>query len=177
MNSSRLTLLVAALAVITLGACFFKKGSRMTLSLNNPAPDFSLPDKDGTLHRLSAYRGKKVALYFYPKDGTPVCTKQACNLRDNYQELKKHNIAILGISFDDEERHQTFAAKNSLTFPLLSDKDQHVAKAYGASRWLLLASIPKRKTFLINEEGVVVDIITTIDAGNHATQIINGFKK
>ncbi len=94
------------------------------LKTGQKAPDFSLPDANGTIHHLSDYLGKMVVLYFYPKDDTPDCTAEACNLRDNYEALLAQNIAVLGISYDDRESHQKFIKKYDLPFPLLSDTEK-----------------------------------------------------
>jgi Peroxiredoxin len=94
--------------------------------------DFSLPDQSGKVHKLSSYRGSWVLLYFYPKDDTPGCTKEACGFRDSLNELKEHNVIVLGVSADSVASHQKFSQKYHLNFPLLSDEKKEVIKAYGA---------------------------------------------
>lgn len=93
------------------------------------APDFELPDQNGDLHKLSDYRGKKVVLYFYPKDDTPGCTKEACSFRDSFGDFRKHGIVVLGVSKDSEKSHALFQEKYSLPFSLLSDTDTKVSQA------------------------------------------------
>jgi len=102
------------------------------LANQTKAPGFELPDQDNTLRRLSDYTGKWVVVYFYPKDNTPGCTKEACNFRDSYQQLLKKDVVILGISKNSVASHQKFAQKYHLPFPLLSDPDKHVIQAYEA---------------------------------------------
>lgn len=144
---------------------------RPSLSPGSAAPEFSLPGSDGAVHTLSAYRGRKVVLYFYPKDGTPGCTKEACSIRDNFSAIKEQGIAVFGISFDSPESHRDFQAKHALPFTLLSDRERSVAKAYGAGGFLF----PKRKTFLIDENGVIVKIYEHVDVATHGTDIVRDF--
>ena len=161
-----------ALAVLFLQACGPKKGRRMSLYIGGKAPDFTLPDADGNLHTLSAYRGKRVALYFYPKDGTSGCANQACSLRNSFNDLAARNIVVLGISHDSVESHAKFKKRHALPFALLSDTDKSISTLYDACGLLGFA---KRKTFLIDEKGVIVDILDSIDTYNHAQQIIESF--
>ena len=143
------------------------------LSIGQPAPDFSLKDAQGKIHTLSDYKGKIIALYFYPKDDTPGCTAEACNIRDNYTALLKRNIVVLGISFDDQESHQKFRDKYKLPFPILSDTDKTVSKQYGAVRGPLLSFIgPKRITYLIDENQKVLHLFRDVDTKNHSAQIL-----
>jgi peroxiredoxin Q/BCP len=104
----------------------------MPITEGKKAPDFSLPDGEGTLHSLKGYAGKTLVLYFYPKDDTPGCTKEACTFRDLTPEFKKLDVAVLGVSPDGAEDHEAFRKKFSLPFPLLSDEDKSVMTAYGA---------------------------------------------
>ena len=144
------------------------------LTTGQPAPDFSLKDARGEIHKLSDYKGKIVVLYFYPKDDTPGCTAEACNIRDNYSELIKRDIVILGISFDDQESHQKFSEKYKLPFPILSDSEKNVARQYGAIRGALLSFVgPKRITYLIDEKQNVLHIFEKVDTKNHTAQILN----
>src|SRR6476661_2550790 len=103
----------------------------MTLKKGSKAPDFTVSDQDGNNVSLSDYKGKKVALFFYPKDNTPTCTEEACNLRDNISLLKKKGIAVLGISIDSVKKHKNFEKKFSLPFPLLADVDKKIVESYG----------------------------------------------
>src|SRR5690606_35903908 len=126
------------------------------------AHDFILPDQDGKKHSLSDYRGQWVVLYFYPKDDTPGCTKEACGFRDSLVELQRLNVAILGVSKDSVASHKKFARKYQLNFPLLSDETGEVIERYGA--WGTKKMFGKeyqgilRKTFLINPEGEIVNV-------------------
>ncbi|BDC34244.1 peroxiredoxin [Candidatus Dependentiae bacterium Noda2021] len=145
------------------------------LTIGQTAPSFELHDETGTLQSLRAYKGKKVILYFYPKDNTPGCTSQACSLRDGYKDLQEHGFTILGVSFDSPESHRAFIQKNNLPFHLLSDSDKTVTKAYGA---LMIGNIaPQRKTFIINEKGIIDAILSDVDIKNHAEQILALSKK
>ncbi len=144
------------------------------LSIGQPAPDFSLKDAQGKTHKLSDYKGKIVVLYFYPKDDTPGCTAEACNIRDNYSALLKRNIVILGISFDDQESHKKFSAKYKLPFPILSDNEKKVAEQYGAVRGALLSFVgAKRITYLIDEKQKILHVFNKVDTKNHSAQILN----
>jgi len=143
------------------------------------APEFNSKDQDGNDITLSTYKGKKLALYFYPRDLTPTCTTQACDLRDNHDILQKHNIEILGVNDDDDKKHQRFISKYELPFPLLVDSERSVLKAYGV--WGPKKFMGKefdgthRTTFLIDENGIVVDVIQKVKAKIHSEQIIEGF--
>ena len=147
----------------------------MTLTPGQAAPDFEAPDQDGNLIRLRELRGKKVALYFYPKDDTPGCTAQACNLRDHQAELKAQNIQVIGVSTDDEKSHQKFALKYELPFPLLADPARQIVAAYGV--WQEKKNYGKtymgtvRTTFLIDENGLIDRIISKVDTKEHAAQL------
>lgn len=143
------------------------------------APLFEGSIQDGSSVRLADYRGKKVALYFYPADDTPGCTKQACNLRDGYQELLGHGIAVIGVSKDDEASHSKFAAKYSLPFPLIADTDLTIHHQYGVwgERNLYGNKFmgTKRTTFLIDEEGVVVHVFKRPKTADHTAEILKKF--
>lgn len=140
------------------------------------APDFSGKDQNGNPISLSDYKGKKLAVYFYPKDNTPGCTTQACNLRDNYTELQKVGYSILGVSADSEKSHTKFIEKYNLPFPLLADTNHEVIKAFGA--WGLKKFMGReyegiiRSTFVINEEGVIEKVIEKVETKNHAAQVL-----
>ncbi|RFC55844.1 thioredoxin-dependent thiol peroxidase [Brumimicrobium aurantiacum] len=151
------------------------------LEKGDKAPEFTSKDQNGKEISLSDYKGKKVALYFYPKDMTPGCTNQACNLRDNYAALEKEGIVILGVSPDDETRHQKFIDKHELPFPLIADTEKKVIQDYGI--WGLKKFMGKeydglhRTTFLINEEGKIHDIIKKPKTKAHAEEIIEKFNQ
>lgn len=146
------------------------------LPIGSEAPDFSAPDQDGRIIRLSDFRGKKVILYFYPKDDTPGCTKEACNLRDHYEELTAAGYVILGVSADDVPSHKRFAQKYNLPFSLLADPEKTIIKAYGA--WGVKKMYGKeyegtqRITYIIDEAGRVADVITEVKTEDHAAQIL-----
>ena len=129
------------------------------LKINDLAPNFSLQDQNGKFHTLRKYQGQNIILYFYPKDFTPGCTKQACSFRDINKELIERNTIVLGISYDSNKKHERFSKKNNLNFPLLSDYNKSVSKLYNTSGWFM----PKRKTFIIDKDGIIIHII---DMGN-----------
>jgi peroxiredoxin Q/BCP len=140
------------------------------------ASEFSLPDADGSIRKLSDYRGSWVVLYFYPKDDTPGCTKEACGFRDSLTELKKLGVSVLGVSKDSVASHRKFADKYGLTFPLLSDESKTVLKAYGA--WGKKRFLGKdiegtlRKTFLIDPDGTIFKSYDKVNPTQHADEII-----
>ena len=149
----------------------------MELNIGDKAPDFNAKDQDGKEITLSDFKGKKMVLYFYPKDNTPGCTAQACNLRDNYEELQKQGYAILGVSQDSEKSHQKFIEKQNLPFPLISDEDHTVHNSYGTwgekKMYGKTYMGTKRTTFIINEEGKIEDIIQKVKTKEHTAQILN----
>lgn len=148
----------------------------MALQVNDLAPDFSGKDQNGAPISLSAFRGKKVVLYFYPKDDTPGCTKQACNLRDNNATLQDAGYQVIGVSIDDEKAHTKFINKFELNFPLVADTDKRIVEAYGV--WVEKSMYGKkyfgtaRVTFVINEEGVITKIIDKVKVDDHTAQIL-----
>jgi len=145
-----------------------------------PAPDFIAQNERGETVRLSDFRGKKLILYFYPKDNTPTCTVEACNLRDHYEELKAQGFEVLGVSPDSARKHQNFIGKHHLPFSLLVDPELKVIKAYGAWGKKKLYGREYegvlRSTFVIDEEGRIEKIIRKVDAKNHAAQILETLK-
>ena len=138
------------------------KDRSMSLKIGDPAPAFELPDENGDIRTLGEFKGKKLVLYFYPKDNSLMCTRQACHLRNNYGKLQEKGIVILGVSYDSPESHKYFIAKHELPFPLLSDEEKVIAKAYGASGGLLGKFMANRYTYLIDEQGIIVKIFTDI---------------
>jgi thioredoxin-dependent peroxiredoxin len=143
------------------------------------APEFTARDANGAEVKLSDFRGRRVALYFYPKDDTPGCTKQACSLRDGHAELERNNVKVLGVSLDSERSHQKFAEKYSLPFTLLADTNHAIADSYGVygekqfmGRKYMGVS---RKTFLIDEEGKIVKILDKPNVSDHATEVLQAF--
>ena len=150
----------------------------MTLQAGDKAPDFHANDENGNPVKLKDFKGKKLVLYFYPRDMTPGCTAESCNLRDNYKALQKQGYEVLGISTDTEKSHQKFIAKEKLPFHLLADPDKKVHDAYGT--WVEKSMYGRkymgtaRITFLINEKGVIEEILEKVDTKNHAAQILGG---
>ena len=140
------------------------------------APEFNLPDQQQRMHSLSDYRGKWVVLYFYPKDDTPGCTREACAFRDDMQQLSALGAQVLGISVDDTQSHQAFAEKYHLPFPLLSDTTAKVAIAYGAFNDWLVMKFAKRYTFLIDPAGKLVRAYLDVDTSKHSSEIIADLK-
>jgi peroxiredoxin Q/BCP len=148
----------------------------MKLNIGDPAPQFESRDQDGNEIKLSDYLGKKVVLYFYPKDNTSGCTAEACNLRDNYDRFQAEGYEILGVSSDDEKSHRKFIDKYDLPFRLIADTDKSIHEKYGT--WVEKSMYGKkymgtaRTTFLIDEEGKINDIIEKVNTKAHAEQIL-----
>lgn len=144
------------------------------------AIDFSLPDQNGKIHKLSDYSGKWVVLYFYPKDDTPGCTKEACGFRDNINELKKLKVVVLGISADSIDSHKKFSQKYNLNFSILSDESKEIIKKYNA--WGRKKFMGKefegilRITYLINPQGKIVKKYENVKPEQHAKQIITDIR-
>mgnify|MGYP002875576398 CR=1 FL=1 len=140
------------------------------------APDFALPDQHGAIHRLSDHRGSPAVVYFYPKDDTPGCTKEACSFRDNWQALQDAGIAVFGISADDVESHRSFADKHNLPFPILSDPEMNTIQAYGA--WGMKNMYGKkfesilRYTFVIDGDGTVIKVFKRPRTEIHAEEVL-----
>jgi thioredoxin-dependent peroxiredoxin len=138
----------------------------------DPAPAFRLQDQQGEWHSLDDYRGRWVALYFYPKDDTPGCTTEACAFRDDIFKFKKLGVAIVGISVDDVESHKAFAEKHSLPFTLLADADKSVAREYGVLTTYEGRELASRQTFLIDPEGNVAKHYERVDAKQHSPEVL-----
>ncbi|ABE49454.1 peroxiredoxin [Methylobacillus flagellatus] len=143
----------------------------------SPAPGFTLLDAKKAQHRLTDYAGQWLVLYFYPKDDTPGCTKEACSFRDDLFQLEKLGAKVIGISVDDPESHAKFADKYSLPFPLLSDSDGKVADSYGALTNLGIIKIAKRYTFLIDPQGNIAKTYLKVDTSRHSQEIIDDLKQ
>ncbi len=147
-----------------------------TLQVGDKAPDFKVNDQDGNSISSADYKGKKWIVFFYPKADTPGCTAEACNLRDNYNELQKQEFELLGVSADSEKRQNKFKEKYNLPFPLLADENKVIINAFGV--WGPKKFMGRefdgihRKTFLINEEGLVESVIENVKTKNHAAQIL-----
>ncbi len=145
------------------------------VKIGQQAPDFKLNDETGIARSLSEFKGKKIVIYFYPKDNTPGCTKEACGLRDAYQMYNSNNIVILGINYDSPESHKQFKEEHKLPFVLLSDSDREVARSYGAYQGIINMLFPQRMTFLIDEQGKVIHIFENVDISTHAQDILKAF--
>ena len=145
------------------------------------APEFELKNQRGETIRLRDYKGKKVGLYFYPKDNTPGCTKQGCSIRNSSEALKKKGITVFGVSMDGVESHAVFAKKQGFDFPILSDEKGEVCRKYGVIKEKSMFGNTflgiKRTTFLIDEKGLIKAVIRKPDVNDHANEIIAGFGK
>ncbi|MFM7851062.1 MAG: thioredoxin-dependent thiol peroxidase [Flammeovirgaceae bacterium] len=148
----------------------------MALTVGTKAPNFTIKDQDGKSVSLTEFKGKKVVLYFYPKDMTPGCTAEACSLRDNYSALIKAGYEVVGISSDDEKMHKKFVEKEKLPFRLLADTDKTVHHLYGT--WVEKSMYGRkymgtaRVTYIIDEAGKIAEAIEKVDTKNHAQQIL-----
>jgi peroxiredoxin Q/BCP len=148
----------------------------MNLKIGDPAPDFELPDQNGKTHKLSDYFGSKVLVYFYPKDFTPGCTTEACNIRDDFPKFESNKLTVLGISADSVESHKKFSQKHSLPFTLLADRDKKVVKAYGVykpKKFLgreFLGTV--RTSFLVNEQSKIVKIYENVKPPLHSQEVL-----
>lgn len=148
----------------------------MALKLGDPAPDFSLPDANGNLVKLADLRGKRVVLYFYPRDNTPGCTKEACGFRDAYPEYQTKDVVVLGVSTDDAKAHTKFVQKFGLPFTLLTDADGQVAASYdsyGLKKFMGKEYMGvSRNTFVISPDGTIEKIYLKVKPENHATEVL-----
>ena len=151
------------------------------LKEGDKAPAFTAKDQNGKDVSLSDYKGKKVVLYFYPKDDTPGCTAQACNLRDNYSALQKKGLVVLGVSVDSAKSHKKFEEKYELPFTLVSDEDKKIVEAYGVwgekKMWGKPYMGTFRETFLIDEHGIIRKIIAKPDTANHTEEVLEAWKE
>ena len=148
------------------------------MKVGDKAPDYLGTDQDGKEIRLSDYKGKKVVLYFYPKDSTPGCTSEACNLRDNYELMLKRGYVVIGVSIQDEKSHKKFIEKNNLPFPLIADVDKKLNETFGVYGEKKMYGRTYmgtfRTTFIINEDGAIEEVFTPkqIKVKEHAEQIL-----
>jgi thioredoxin-dependent peroxiredoxin len=140
----------------------------MTLAVGTKAPTFTTQDTSGKTVSLENYAGKNVVLYFYPKDDTPGCTKEACSFRDNYSAYQTKDVAVLGVSMDDVASHQKFTEKFNLPFPLLADTNGAIAKAYGVDG----GGYAKRVTFVIDDSGSIAKVYDSVKTDTHASDIL-----
>lgn len=148
----------------------------MTLTAGQPAPDFSLPDADGTLVTLSGLKGQRTVLFFYPRDNTPGCTKEACAFRDAYDDLHAKGVSVFGVSTDDAKSHAKFAAKHQLPFPLLVDADGQVAASYGCygpkkmygKEYMGIT----RSSFIIGPDGLLEKVYYKVKPEPHVAEVV-----
>ncbi len=152
----------------------------ITLAKGDHAPDFELADQDGTVHKLADYAGQTVVLYFYPRDDTPGCTKQACSFRDDMDEISAEGAVVLGVSTDTAESHQKFITKHELNFPLLVDTDAEVATRYGAWGEKTLYGRKSigmtRATFVIGPDGVLSKVWKRAKAADHGQAVLKALR-
>ena len=147
-----------------------------TIQKGDKAPNFSGKDQDGNSHDLADYKGQKLVVFFYPKADTPGCTAEACDLRDNFERFKANNFALIGVSADSAKAQSKFKNKYEFPFPLLADEDKSVIQAFGV--WGPKKFMGKeydgihRTTFIINEEGIIDEVISDVKTKAHATQIL-----
>jgi peroxiredoxin Q/BCP len=167
--------LILAAALGALSLCMIQP-VHAELAVGKPAPDFELPDAEGTLHRLSSLRGRWVVVYFYPKNDTPGCTAEACNLRDRHAELVKLGATLLGISVDSPRSHAEFAKRHTLPFTLLADEQGEVAGAYDSLLNLLIFKMAKRNTFLIAPDGTLQQVWRGVDPKVHADELVKALR-
>ena len=163
--------LLAALCAVALTA------SAAVPQVGSPAPAFRLQDQDGKWHALEDYKGKWVALYFYPKDATPGCTTQACEVRDNVFAFDKEGAVILGVSVDDVASHKAFAKEHSLPFTLLADPDKAVTRQYGVLKtYMGVMELARRDTFLIDPQGKVARHYESVEPEGHSKVVLADIK-
>ncbi|CUQ67776.1 thioredoxin-dependent thiol peroxidase [Candidatus Nitrospira inopinata] len=150
------------------------------LAVGDQAPELEIPDQDGRIVTLRGLRGKQVVLYFYPKDDTPGCTKESCDFRDTEAQIMRAGGTILGVSLDGQESHQKFIKKFGLPFPLLSDEDARVSKAYGVYKQKNMYGKKywgiERSTFIIDPEGKVKAVFRKVKVDGHADQVLAALK-
>ena len=166
--------LLPRIATLTLLSVSFGLAQAALPRIGAAAPDFRLQDQNGKWHELSNYRGKWVALYFYPKDQTPGCTTQACEFRDNIFAFREANAQILGISVDDVESHKKFSEKHSLPFPILADPKKQVVKTYDV---MSFTGFAKRQTFIIDPKGVIVKRYDVDNPKGHSEKVLADIKQ
>ncbi len=155
---------------------FSTASAAVALKIGEPAPDFNLLDAKAEMVSLASFKGHWLVLYFYPKDDTPGCTKEACHFRDDLHALEKLGAKVVGVSIDNGNSHAEFAKKYNLPFPLLSDSDGAVANKYGALTNLVFFKMAKRYTFLIDPQGVLRKSYLSVDTSRHSQQIIDDLR-
>lgn len=168
-------LLISIFLPLMLLIAFNAIAKNKTLKVGGAAPNFKLKDETGAMRELSEFKGKKVVITFYPKDSSPYCTKEACNLRDSKDLFSENNIVVLGISYDSPETHAAFKEKYKLNHILLSDSSKKVSKKYNAYTWFIHNLFPKRITYVIDENQVIKHIFHEVDVNNQAQEILEIF--
>jgi len=161
--------LALAPTFLTTAACSTTSSSLPLIAPGATAPDFRAPDQTGAVRTLAEFKGRPLVVFFYPKDGTPGCTKEACAFRDAWKSYEERGIAIVGVSADDVASHARFAAEHKLPFPLLADTDGAVARAFGVDSNF---GMMERVTVLVDKDGVVQQTWPDVDPGVHAAQIL-----
>ena len=144
-------------------------------AVGSAAPDFTLPSQDGTQVSLKDFRGKWVVLYFYPKDGTPGCTIEAHNFQRDQPQYAQRNAVVVGVSVDTTDSHKEFCSKEGLNFKLLADTDKKVSESYGSLMNMGVVKIAARHTFIINPEGTIVKVYTSVDPNKHSEEVLAAF--
>jgi peroxiredoxin Q/BCP len=156
------------------------ESSRVLLNVGDMAPDFSLQNQNGEMVTLSQYRGQNVVLYFYPKDDTPGCTREACSFRDNLSALEAHSAVVLGVSFDDQASHQKFITKYNLNFQLLCDLDKETAKAFGVyvqkNMYGNISWGIERSTFVIDKNGQISRVFRRVQVDGHTDEVLEALR-
>jgi peroxiredoxin Q/BCP len=164
-----------ALAALLFSSLALADGSP---AAGDAAPGFRLQDQNGKWHSLADYKGKWVVLYFYPKDNTPGCTTQACELRDDIFKFRELGAAILGVSVDDVESKKAFAQEHGLPFPVLADADKKVSSSYGVlTRYMGLMELARRDTFIIDPQGKVAKHYVKVDPKGHSEMVLAELRK
>jgi peroxiredoxin Q/BCP len=147
----------------------------LALRAGEAAPDFAAKNQDGKVVHLADFKGRPILLYFYPKDDTPGCTKEACSFRDEFEAFKKLGAVVLGVSGQDEKSHRAFRAKHRLPFDLLVDEDGALAKSYGIGTMFLIG-LHKRRSVLIGPDGQVLKVYESVDPTTHATEVLKDLR-
>jgi thioredoxin-dependent peroxiredoxin len=168
----KIVLLVLVVVVIIFLVPRLLSSSRPAPTPGSIAPDFTLPSQEGTSVSLKDYRGKWVVLYFYPKDQTPGCTREAHNFQVDQSQYDQRNSVVLGVSVDSVDSHKKFCTKEGLNFKLLADKDGKVSEAYGSLTNLGVAKFAARHTFLIDRNGKVAKTYTSVDPSRHSAEVL-----
>ncbi len=173
-------LIIGVVVAVTLVAAAAYKAWAVEIQVKEgeKAPDFELQDQEGKTVRLSDYMGKNwVVLYFYPKDDTPGCTKEACSFRDNLNQLQALNVTVLGVSVDDIRSHKKFSEKFNLNFPILSDTEYQACKRYGTLSGMLGIKLAHRSTFIIDPHGIVRKVFPNVQPKDHAIEVAQALRE